>query len=189
MEQLPKIVAQRLQTVSRAKAHPDANLLAAFAEKSLLPREQAQILEHLAGCADCREVVAHAQSEELLQQVAVVAAVPMASRHSTWFSGAVIRWAGLVACVVIVGAVVISHMRFEKAQTPVASNSEPVAVAKTQSQPQPAPSAPAEEKENTYRTVQKLKAAPIVAGKRDFDQLAELDKQRAGNAGASGTLD
>src|ERR1051326_744989 len=98
MEQLRKIVAQRLQAVSRAEAHPDANLLAAFAEKSLLPREQAQILEHLAGCADCRGVVAHAQPEAVLQQVAVAAAAPMAARRSAWLSGAVIRWAGLAAC-------------------------------------------------------------------------------------------
>ena len=76
MEQLPKIVGQRLQAVSRAEAHPDANLLTAFAEKSLLPREQTQILEHLAACSECREVVAQAQPEENLQHVAA-AAVPV----------------------------------------------------------------------------------------------------------------
>ena len=189
MEQLPKIVGQRLQAVSREEMHPDANLLAAFAEKSLLQREQVQILEHLAGCADCREVVAHAQPEEVLQQVAVAAAAPMAARRSSWFSGAVIRWAGLAACVVVVGAVVISRARFEKSPASVASNNEPVAVAKTGSQSQPAPNAPAEEKENAYIATKKLKAAPVVAGKRDFDQLAELDKQRATNAGASGAID
>src|ERR1051326_520974 len=189
MEQLPKIVGQRLQAVSREEMHPDANLLAAFAEKSLLQREQVQILEHLAGCADCRDVVAHAQPEEVLQQVAVAAAAPTAARRSAWFSGAVIRWAGLAACVVVVGAVVISRARFEKSPASVASNNEPVAVAKTGSQSQPAPNAPAEEKENAYIATKKLKAAPVVAGKRDFDQLAELDKQRATNAGASGAID
>src|SRR5690242_10809674 len=120
MEQLPKIVAQRLQAVSRAETHPDANLLAAFAEKSLLPREQSQILEHLAGCADCREVVAHAQPEEVLQQVAVAAAAsPMTARCTAWFSGAVVRWAALAACVVVVGAVLISRTQFSRPPTPI----------------------------------------------------------------------
>ncbi|HEX3685308.1 MAG TPA: YCF48-related protein [Bryobacteraceae bacterium] len=38
--------------------HPDANLLAAFAEKKLLAHEREELLAHLAECADCREVVA-----------------------------------------------------------------------------------------------------------------------------------
>ena len=81
MEQLPKIVAQRLQAVSRAEMHPDANLLAAYAEKSLLPREQTQVLEHLAVCTECREVVAHALPEEVLLEVAVAAAAPTPARR------------------------------------------------------------------------------------------------------------
>jgi hypothetical protein len=38
--------------------HPDANVLAAFAEKRLLAHEREELLAHLAECADCREVVA-----------------------------------------------------------------------------------------------------------------------------------
>lgn len=38
--------------------HPDADLLAAFAEKRLLGHEREELLAHLAECADCREVVA-----------------------------------------------------------------------------------------------------------------------------------
>src|SRR4051794_26059698 len=132
MEQLPKIVAQRLQAVSRTETHPDANLLAAYAEKSLLPREQTQILEHLATCVECREVVAHAQPEEVLQRVAVAAGAPMAVRRS-WFSGAAVRWAVLAACVVVVGAAVISRTQF-KVYAPAASDSKPAVVAKTESQ-------------------------------------------------------
>src|SRR3954449_2276939 len=104
MEQLPKIVGQRLQAVS-AGTHPDANLLAAFAEKSLLPREQASVLEHLAACTACREVVAFAQPEEILQHVAAAPAAARSMEHRSWFQGAV-RWAALAACVVVVGTVV-----------------------------------------------------------------------------------
>jgi hypothetical protein len=38
--------------------HPDANLLAAFTENRLGGREREDLLAHLAGCADCRQIVA-----------------------------------------------------------------------------------------------------------------------------------
>jgi hypothetical protein len=38
-------------------AHPDADLLTAFAENALLDRERADLLAHLAGCSDCRSIV------------------------------------------------------------------------------------------------------------------------------------
>ena len=38
--------------------HPDANLLAAFVEKTLTEKERTQVLNHLSQCADCREVAA-----------------------------------------------------------------------------------------------------------------------------------
>src|SRR5215475_13199071 len=103
MEPIPKVVVQRLQTVS--DGHPDANLLTAFAEKALLPREQARVLDHLAGCTVCRDVVAASQPETVEQ-----AAVVVAARPGWWRQGVAIRWAALAACVVIVGAVVISRV-------------------------------------------------------------------------------
>ena len=42
--------------------HPDANLLAAFAENALPQSERATVLAHLAGCADCRDSLALASS-------------------------------------------------------------------------------------------------------------------------------
>jgi hypothetical protein len=43
--------------------HPDANLLAAFAAQILPARERASLLEHLARCPECREVLATASTE------------------------------------------------------------------------------------------------------------------------------
>ena len=63
MEQLPKIVQQRLQATAAAGVHPDPDLLTAFAEKSLTERERTQVLQHLGQCADCRQVVALAMPE------------------------------------------------------------------------------------------------------------------------------
>ena len=48
MEQLPKIVQQRLSATDKAGVHPDPDLLTAFAERSLTERERVQVLQHLA---------------------------------------------------------------------------------------------------------------------------------------------
>ncbi|MGA8273761.1 MAG: YCF48-related protein [Candidatus Sulfotelmatobacter sp.] len=59
MDTLPKFAATRLQERSLpAESHPDANLLAAFAERSLAGSERALVVEHIAACGDCREAVA-----------------------------------------------------------------------------------------------------------------------------------
>lgn len=69
MQVLPKIVLERLKRKIVANQHdrespienrqcPDANLLAAFVEKTLSKRERTEVLDHLSHCADCREVVA-----------------------------------------------------------------------------------------------------------------------------------
>ena len=59
MTKLPQFVRSRLAIRQTAPAeHPDANLLAAFAEQALSARERASVLEHLARCPECREVLA-----------------------------------------------------------------------------------------------------------------------------------
>jgi hypothetical protein len=183
MEQLPKIVAQRLQAVSRTETHPDANLLAAFAEKSLLPLEQTQILEHLAGCAECRDVVAHAQPEQVLQQVVGAAAAPMPVRRS-WFSGAKVRWAALAACVVVVGAVVSSRSRFTQNAPMARSESAPAVVAKTETQPLLNPAPTEERKRNTDNESEsddaRLKMS--VGTKRDTDEVSAAQEQQVADS-------
>jgi hypothetical protein len=101
MEQLPKIVRQRLQTTAKAGVHPDPDLLTAFVEKSLNERERTQILQHLGQCADCRSVVSLATPE-----IVVPSTIPT---RSPWLSWPVLRWGALVACVVVVGAAVTLH--------------------------------------------------------------------------------
>jgi Photosynthesis system II assembly factor YCF48/Putative zinc-finger len=67
--------------------HPDANLLAAFAEKKLQGQEREEVLAHLGECADCREVLA----------LATPARGPAARPFSpAW------RWAAGVAAAVLV---------------------------------------------------------------------------------------
>jgi hypothetical protein len=102
MEQLPKIVQQRLQATAKAGIHPDPDLLTAFAEKRLNQRERAQILQHLGQCADCRNVVSLAMPEADLAP----STIPERSRWLTW---PMLRWGALAACVVVVSTVVTLH--------------------------------------------------------------------------------
>ncbi len=113
MEDLPKIVQNRLRTAPPGE-HPDANLLAAFCENSINPRERAGIMEHLATCAECREITSLAAPEEemamagmaMAAAVGRAAPVPLPVRRSLNF-----RWGALAACVVIVAGVVWTTYR------------------------------------------------------------------------------
>src|SRR5207245_10986603 len=60
-----KMIAERLRVgaMPPPSAHPDADLLTAFAERSLSEAERAHVVEHLSRCAVCRDVVYFAQPE------------------------------------------------------------------------------------------------------------------------------
>jgi Putative zinc-finger len=62
--EVPKIVYDRLRTAAPepdsnavVRAHPDADLLTAFAEQALSAPEREEVLRHLALCGNCREVL------------------------------------------------------------------------------------------------------------------------------------
>jgi len=60
---VPTIVHDRLraagpQASAPAQAHPNADVLTAFAEQALAASERDGVLEHLARCGDCRELIA-----------------------------------------------------------------------------------------------------------------------------------
>ena len=118
MQELPKIALRRLQGRPKPGVHPDANLLAGFAEKSLKDRERSLVLQHLAECADCRDVVSLA----LPETAATLVPLPGAG-SSSWLSWPVLRWGALAACVVVVSAAVTLHFgRRQVAESPVAEN-------------------------------------------------------------------
>jgi hypothetical protein len=94
MSNVPKIVLKHLQ--SRAEAHPDADMLTAFAERSLPESERAIVLDHLSLCGDCREVVALA----LLATEAVGVAPLLRPARAGWLTMPVLRW-GVVAAGVL----------------------------------------------------------------------------------------
>lgn len=95
MTEIPKIVRQRLhQLGSASPTHPDANLLTAFGERSLVGRERTAVLDHLSYCAECREVLALALPAS--EAVEAVLPVPRSGRIS-WPT---LRWAFVTAGIV-----------------------------------------------------------------------------------------
>jgi hypothetical protein len=111
MQEISKIVLERLQKQSAAEVHPDANLLTAFAERGLAENERAQVVEHLAHCGDCRDVIALALPA--LEEMGANAAV--AARRK-WFSWPTLRWglvAAGVAAVASVGVVQFEHRQMQ----------------------------------------------------------------------------
>jgi len=104
MAELPKIVVQRLRRNTNLQSHPDADLINAFVEDVLNQRERNQVLEHLSACQDCREIVALSLPEHVHSNIGLTR-----SATASWMSWPVLRWAGVAACVVIVGTAVTLH--------------------------------------------------------------------------------
>jgi len=122
MTEVPKIVHDRLRAAlpgrgAPEQAHPDADMLAAFAEQALSTAERDGMLQHLALCGDCREVVA------LALPAADLVAAPIASEtdglqttasrargpHKLSFAWPTLRWAALAAGAVVAAAVLLVH--------------------------------------------------------------------------------
>src|SRR5882762_11218420 len=106
MTEVPKIVYDRLGAALPEQAHPDADLLAAFAEQALLATERDGVLQHLALCGDCREVVALAlpaadlappriADEDGVRTTVSRAGAP--APHKLSFAWPSLRWAALAA--------------------------------------------------------------------------------------------
>lgn len=138
MIEVPKIVQDRLRAASPERAlsdtamvdmvHPDANLLTAFTEQALSAAERDGILQHLALCEECREVMALAlPGAEVVAAPAAGEAEPgRVIRISTKARGSGLgmltrpsmRWAALAAGVVIAASVLL--VRPGKLNQPVA---------------------------------------------------------------------
>ena len=119
MRGLPKIVLERLKTKPAAPGssggspkaaglqgleHPDANFLAAFVEKTLTKRERTQVLNHLAQCAECRELAALT----LPGEVGVAQPVSLAARR-WWSAWPTLRWGALAAALGAAAIVMVLH--------------------------------------------------------------------------------
>jgi len=118
MENIPKIVKQRLQSAAIIVEHPDADVLTAFSEQGLGDRERTQILDHLAHCGQCREVVALA----LPAQEPSLAIVRPA--RGSWLTWPQLRWGLIAAGIIVVASFGVLQYERPQGLSPVAPQSQ-----------------------------------------------------------------
>ena len=140
LSNVPRIVHERLRAAAPEKAwpegvsraHPDPDLLTAFAEQALTPAERESVLGHLALCGDCREVVAlalpaaesvptskttaQADDARAVTARAVTAGSVRAGSvrirpQRRWLAAPSLRWAALAAGIVVAGAIILTQSR------------------------------------------------------------------------------
>lgn len=134
---IPKSARDALARQRPADEHPSADLLNGYVEQSLNAGEKEQVVNHLAACADCREVVFLASTA--VEQPALVAAAAMVARPEPPRSKMWWKWAiPAVAVAVIVGGVVIRADRERPASTQMAEN-KPAAPAAEMAESRAAP--------------------------------------------------
>src|SRR5437588_4124729 len=121
MQEFSNILRQRLGARPEPQAHPDPDILTAFAEQVLTPGEREKILGHLAACAPCREVVALSLPVMQDEQVVLKAVKPR-----FWSVG--IRWVAVAAMVIIGVTLAVQQPWKEKRQTQTTqTTTEPIA--------------------------------------------------------------
>jgi len=177
MEKVPKIVGERLKVAAVAVDHPDSNVLTAFSEHSLPERERSDVLEHLARCGECRDVIALALPTE---EPAITVVRPVRGGWLTWPQ---LRWGLVAAGVIVVGSLGVLHYRVTSRPETVASYDAPRAqdIEKAKNQTEPLPATPAAAANEEKKAPQsglldsevKSKPAPEA---REFDRLEQFAK-------------
>jgi hypothetical protein len=144
MTEVPKIVYDRLRAALPEQAHPDADLLTAFAEQALSAAEREGVLQHLALCEDCRDVVALAlpaadiappqPADENVVRTTVSQAGSRAPRKLS-LAWPTLRWAALAAGAVVAAAVLLVHPGKLNQATPPSENQQVATAAPPASSP------------------------------------------------------
>src|SRR5579871_3856775 len=111
MQDAPKIVRERLRAAMPVVNHPDPDVLTAFSERSLPQLERDIVLEHLARCGDCRDVVALAlPATEPLQ-------IPAKAPSGGWLAWPTLRWGFVAAGILAIGSLgIVQFQRHTESQ-------------------------------------------------------------------------
>src|SRR5271155_2294562 len=129
----PALPAQSVPGLSLSEpAHPNADLLTAFAEQALSATERDGLLEHLALCGNCREVVALALPDTGMVAIPTDANIrevraTAAKSQPNWLSSPKLgwpslRWAALAAGIAVAASLVLLHPgKLNQATLPSAS--------------------------------------------------------------------
>lgn len=148
MENLPQSVIGRLRQAKSQPAasglvsgpvlgndaHLDADLLTAFAERSLLEAEREPVMRHLAVCHDCREVLALALPD---LETDVIPSRAFGGASTSWFRWPVLQWGAVAAGILAVVMITVQHQRPTRTATALApsiGNSLPIAAQRPPSQ-------------------------------------------------------
>lgn len=138
--------------------HPDAEVLSAFAEQALGERERGEVLEHLAACGRCRQVVAMAR-EAASAEVAARQHAPV--RPRVWFRswGLALAPAAAIAAAAVFAIYVherdversVEMAKVEQQRSTEKAPMPPQASPELPAQAGPPPASPAEKPERTER--------------------------------------
>jgi len=163
MTEVPKIVYDRLRAAlpdraGPAQAHPEADLLTAFAEQALSATERDGVLDHLALCGDCREAIALALpaadmvAAPIATETEAVRATSIRAKSErnflTAFAWPGLRWAALAAGVAVAASVLLMHpgklnqATLSSVNRPVATTALPASAPQIASPSVPASSIP-----------------------------------------------
>jgi hypothetical protein len=122
MHELPKFARERLR-VAASPGHPDADVLTAFAEQALASPERALVLEHLARCGECRDVVALALPPTDSVKELDRSSAKISAGSGNWWRWPVLRGAMVAAGIAAVASVGIYQYR-HRSSAEVAQNTE-----------------------------------------------------------------
>jgi photosystem II stability/assembly factor-like uncharacterized protein len=112
MQNVPKIVVDRLRAAPSAVHHPDADVLTAFAEHSLAARERATVVDHLAQCHACRDIVM------LALPAADDAQSVIRPMRAGWLTWPALRWG--LAAVGIAAVASLGIVQYQRTMRPAA---------------------------------------------------------------------
>jgi hypothetical protein len=130
MQNVPKIVRERLKAATLPAHHPDANVLTAFTERSLGEDERGTVLDHLARCGDCRDIVA------LALPASEGTAAPARVSVSGWLTWPALRWGLVAAGVAAIAALgVVQYQR--RTENADSKSPAPFAIAAKEAKNQP----------------------------------------------------
>jgi Photosynthesis system II assembly factor YCF48 len=183
MQDVPKIVASRIRAAVPLVNHPDADALTAVSEQSLPERERVIVLEHLALCRDCREIVALALPATETTQAIVR---PASTR---WLSWPVLRWGFVAVGIFAIASLGVMQYRNHSGHSPMVKFAPPEASVKEARNEVPPPSAAPESATDQEKA--KIPAAPVAGSapadnakstpnaSGEFDRLEAFGKLQA----------
>lgn len=178
MQNVPNIVRDRLKAATPAVNHPDADVLTAFAERSLPALERSTVLEHLARCRDCRDIVALA--------LPATEPLPATAVHSprAWLTWPALRWGFVAAGIIAIASFgVLQYQRHLRPATMAARQSPRLEVAANEpksSMAQFAATPPSDK--NAKKEKLQSPSVPAFADSGDREAAADNDKKSAAPA-------